>query len=163
MVLRIRDEIHRYVLELGNEGRLIRLQMEELAGSVDEQARLLIKDYAKETGDDKIREIQQALKNLSSEELLDTACLIRHLGYTSVSSISEEGLHPRGYRVLSMIPRLPGVIIHNVVKRFGSLPRIMASTVEELDEVDGIGEARAKAILKGLKRIQKQTFVDRPL
>lgn len=163
MVLRIRDEIRRYVLELGNEGRLIRMQMEELIGSADEQARLLIKDYAKDPGDDKVREIQYALQKLSSEELLDTACLIKHLGYASVSSVSEEGLHPRGYRVLSLIPRLPSVIIHNVVTRFGTLPRVMAATIEELDEVDGIGEVRARAILRGLKRIQEQTFVDRHL
>lgn len=163
MVLRIKNEIQRYVLELGNEGRLISMQMEELIGSAEDEARLLIKDYAKDAGEDKVQEIQAAFRKLSSEELLDPACLIRLLGYTALSSVAEEGLQPRGYRILSKIPRLPSVVIHNVVSSFGSLPRIVFASVEELDEVDGIGEVRAKAIILGLKRIQEQVFVDRQL
>ena len=163
MVLRIKNEIQRYVLELGNEGRLISMQVEELIGSAEEEARLLIKDYAKDARDDKIQEIQFACQKLSSEELLDTACLIRLLGYAALSSLAEEGLHPRGYRILSKIPRLPSIIIQNVVSGFGSLSRIVFASVEELDEVDGIGEVRAKAIIQGLKRIQEQVFVDRQL
>ena len=163
MVLRIRNEIQRYVLELGNEGRLIGMQMEELIGSADEEARLLIKDYAKDAGEDKVQDIQQAFGKLTSEELLGTACLMRLLGYTALSSVAEEGLQPRGYRILSKIPRLPSVVIHNVVGRFASLTRILFASVEELDEVDGIGEARARAIIQGLKRIQEQVFVDRQI
>ncbi|WP_123042163.1 DNA integrity scanning diadenylate cyclase DisA [Cohnella candidum] len=163
MVLRIKNEINRYVLELGNEGRLISMQMEELIGSAEEETRLLIKDYAKDAGDDRIREIQHAFKKLSSDELLDNAHLIRLLGYPSLSSVAEEGLHPRGYRMLSKIPRLPGVIIHNLVERFGALPHIVMATIDELDEVDGIGEVRARAIMEGLKRIQEQVFIDRQI
>jgi diadenylate cyclase len=163
MVLRIMSEINRYVLELGNEGRLISMQMEELAGSTEEETRLLIKDYAKEPGDDKVRDIFHALKKLTSEELLDNAHLIRLLGYPSISSVAEEGLLPRGYRMLGKIPRLPAVIIHNLVERFGALPHIVHATIEELDEVDGIGEVRARAIMEGLKRIQDQVFIDRQI
>ncbi len=163
MVLRIKNEINRYVLELGNEGRLISMQMEELIGSADEETRLLIKDYAKDASDDKVREIFQSLKRLTSEELLDNAHLIRLLGYPSLSTIAEEGLHPRGYRMLHKIPRLPAVIIQNLVERFNALPHIVHATIEELDEVDGIGEVRARAIMEGLKRIQDQVFIDRQI
>jgi diadenylate cyclase len=163
MVLRIKSEINRYVLELGNEGRLISMQMEELIGSADEETRLLIKDYAKDAGDDKVREIQQGFKKLTSEELLDPAHLIRMLGYPSISTVVEEGLHPRGYRLLNKIPRLPGVIIQNLVDRFAALPHILRASIEELDEVDGIGEVRARAIVEGLKRIQEQVFIDRQI
>jgi diadenylate cyclase len=37
----------------------------------------------------------------------------------------------------------------------------MRASIEELDEVDGIGEARAKKIKDGLTRIQEQLFIDR--
>jgi diadenylate cyclase len=163
MVLRIKTEINRYVLELGNEGRLISMQLEELIGSAEEEAKLLIKDYAKDPGDDKVREIQAAMRKLSSEELLDTTHLIRLLGYPSLSSVAEEGFLPRGYRILSKIPRLPSVIIHNLVERFGALPHIVLGSIEDLDEVDGIGEVRARAIMEGLKRIQEQVFIDRQI
>lgn len=163
MVLRINNEINRYVLELGNEGRLISMQKEELVGTAEEEAWLLLKDYAKDDEDDRVREIQAAIRKLSSEELLDTNHLIRLLGYPSLSSIAEEGFLPRGYRMLSKIPRLPSVIIHNLVERFGALPHIVMASTEELDEVDGIGEVRARAIREGLKRIQEQVFIDRQI
>lgn len=161
MVMRIKTEINRYVLELGNEGRLIQMQLDELVSNSEEEARLLMKDYAKDGSDEKIKEMQTAFKKLSSEELLDSAGLIRHLGYASISSVAEEGLHPRGYRMLGKISRLPGIIIHNLIAQFGTLPRILGASIEDLDEVDGIGEVRARAIKEGLKRIQEQVFIDR--
>lgn len=163
MVLRIRMEIKRYVLELGNEGRLINMQLEELVGHAEEEARLLLKDYAKDASEDRIREIQHALKKLSSDELLDSVLIIRLLGYVSLSAVAEEGLPSRGYRILSKISRLPAVIINNLVDRFGSLTHIAQASIEELDEVDGIGEVRARAIRDGLKRIRDQVFIDRQI
>lgn len=163
MVLRIKTEINRYVLELGNEGRLISMQKDELVGTAEEEAWLLLKDYAKDDSDEKLREIQAAVRKLSSEELLDSALLIRLLGYPSLSTVAEEGLMPRGYRMLSKIPRLPSVIIHNLVDRFSALPHIVMASIEELDEVDGIGEVRARTIKDGLKRIQEQVFIDRQI
>ncbi|WEK56402.1 MAG: DNA integrity scanning diadenylate cyclase DisA [Candidatus Cohnella colombiensis] len=163
MLLRIKMEIDRYVLELGNEGRLISMQKEELVGTAEEESKLLLKDYAKDHGEEKIKEIQQAIRKLSSEELLDTTMLIRLLGYPSISAVTEEGLMPRGYRMLSKISRLPSVIIHNLVDRFHALPHIVTASITELDEVDGIGEVRARAIKEGLKRIQDQVFIDRQI
>ncbi|HEY8528377.1 MAG TPA: DNA integrity scanning diadenylate cyclase DisA [Paenibacillaceae bacterium] len=163
MVLRIKGEIRRYVLELGHEGRLVGMQVEQLAGNAEEEMRLLLKDYARDNSEEKIREIQQALKKLPSEELLDGGQVLRLLGYGSVGAASEEGFLPRGYRLLSKIPRLPSLIIHNLVERFGTLSQIMAATIEELDDVDGIGEIRARSIREGLRRIREQVLIDRHL
>ncbi|MDP4095980.1 DNA integrity scanning diadenylate cyclase DisA [Paenibacillus sp. P96] len=163
MVLRIKMEIKRFVNELGNEGRLISMQMEELIGNTEEEAVLLYKDYAKEDSDEKIREIITGLKHLTDEELLDMNHIVRLLGYPSSAAVSEDYVAPRGYRVLNKIPRLPNVIIHNLVERFHQLPHVMMATIEELDEVDGIGEVRARTIKEGLKRLQEQVFIDRQM
>jgi diadenylate cyclase len=48
-----------------------------------------------------------------------------------------------------------------LVEKFERLPNVMMATIEELDDVDGIGEVRARAIQEGLKRLQSQVFVDR--
>ena len=160
MVLRIRDEIKRYINELGTEGRLIEMQLEELAGKVEQEATLLISDYARESEDERTREIRQQLKKLSSDELLDHHHTAKLLGYVH-SNLMEETIAPRGYRVLHRIPRLPSIIIHNLVEHFGNLPIIRAASIEELDDVDGIGEVRARTISEGLKRIQEQLFIDR--
>lgn len=161
MVLRVKAEIKRFINELGTEGRLISLQMEELVSHIDAEAWLLLKDYSRDNSEERIKEVKLGLKKLSSDELLDYHSIVRILGYPSTSSMMEEPISPRGYRMLSKIPRLPAVIIGNLVERFGHLSHMMMATIEELDEVDGIGEVRARAIKEGLKRIQEQVFIDR--
>jgi diadenylate cyclase len=161
MVLRIKSEIKKYINELGTEGRLISMQMEELVANIEEEGFLLIKDYCRDRHDDKIREVKSNLKRLSADELLDHHQIIRLLGYTASNTIMDEPISPRGYRMLHKIPRLPSVIIGNLVERLGNLAHIMMATIEELDEVDGIGEVRARTIKEGLKRIQEQVFIDR--
>lgn len=163
MVLRIKTEIKRYVNELGTEGRLISMQMEELVGGVEEDAWFLLKDYARDNNDDRIRDIRTGLKKMSSEELLDVHHIVRLLGFPYTNTIADEAVLPRGYRLLHKIPRLPIIIIHNLVDRFKCLPEVVNATIEQLDEVDGIGEVRARAIKEGLKRIQEQVLIDRQI
>lgn len=163
MVLRIKMEIKRFINELGNEARLISMQMEELVSNIEEEAWLLYKDYAKDDSDEKIREIILGLKRSTDDELLDVNHIVRLLGYPSSAATSEEYIAARGYRVLNKIPRLPNVIIHNLVERFGRFPHVITATIEELDEVDGIGEVRARTIKEGLKRLQEQVFIDRQM
>lgn len=163
MVIRIKLEIKRFINELGTEGRLISMQMEELVSNMEEEAWLLYKDYAREDQEEYIRDLIMGLKRSSDEELLDVVHITRLLGYTAAAAVSEELISPRGYRVLNKIPRLPNVIVHNLVERFEHLPGVMMASIEELDEVDGIGEVRARAIKDGLKRLQEQVFIDRQI
>ncbi|MBD8500646.1 DNA integrity scanning diadenylate cyclase DisA [Paenibacillus arenosi] len=163
MVLRIKLEIKRYINELGTEGRLISMQLEELVSNTEDDAWLLLKDYARDNSDEKIKEILNQLKKCTADELLDTNYLIRLLGYPVTSAAHDESISPRGYRVLNKIPRLPNVIITNLVDNFTTLPHVLSATIEELDEVDGIGEVRARNIKEGLKRIQEQVFIDRQI
>ncbi|MEK8132675.1 DNA integrity scanning diadenylate cyclase DisA [Paenibacillus filicis] len=161
MVLRIKAEINRYINELGNEGRLISMQLEELVGNTEREALLLVKDYIKEANEDKVKDVFSQLKRSANDEILDQAQIARVLGYPHFSANAEEIVSPRGYRVLNKIPRLPTIIIHNLVERFQQLPHLMMATIGELDEVDGIGEVRARTIKEGLKRIQDQVLIDR--
>lgn len=163
MVLRIKKEIKRYINELGNEGRLISMQMDELVSNMEEEAWLLYADYVREYSEEKIREVILSLKRSTDEELLDINHIVRLLGYPASAASSEEEILPRGYRILNKIPRLPNVIIRNLVDRFQNLPSIMAASIHELDEVDGIGEVRARTIKEGLKRLQEQVFIDRQI
>jgi diadenylate cyclase len=160
MVLRIKGEILNYVNELGNEGRLISMQLEELVLNTEKEALLLIKDYMK---DDKLdpEEVLLKLKRLSTDELLDDQVIVKLLGYSRVANLAEQTVYPRGYRILNKIPRIPPMVIDNLIASFNELPFILRATIDELDDVDGIGEARAKKIKDGLVRIQEQLFIDR--
>ncbi|PYZ91829.1 DNA integrity scanning protein DisA [Salipaludibacillus keqinensis] len=160
MVLRIKSEILNYVNELGNEGRLISMQLEELVLNTEHEALLLIKDYMK---DDKQNpeEVLKKLKRLSNDELLDDQVIVKLLGHGKITNLAEQPISPRGYRILNKIPRIPPIVVRNLMTQFKELPFIMRASIEELDEVDGIGEARAKKIKDGLTRIQEQLFIDR--
>ncbi|ANX10515.1 DNA integrity scanning protein DisA [Fictibacillus arsenicus] len=160
MVLRIKNEIIKYVNELGVEGRLIRIQMEELVSNIEEEALLLIKDYMKDDESDPFAILRQ-LNKLSSEELFDESVIMKLLGFSAGMNMQDETIHPRGYRILAKIPRLPSVIIENLTDAFENLPQILRASIDELDEVEGIGEIRARKVKEGLKRIQEQLFVDR--
>lgn len=160
MVLRIKSEILNYVNELGTEGRLISMQMKELVSNLEEEAALVIKDYAKEVNHDPFSTLHQ-LKKLPSEQLLEENTIIKLLGYSPVANLQDESVSPRGYRILHKIPRLPPLIINNLIEHFSDLLKILKASIADLDEVEGIGEIRAKKIIGGLKRIQEQLFIDR--
>jgi len=163
MLLRIEGEVEGYITELGTEGRLVGMQTEELAGDVGEEYHLTLRDYCLPGEPEVAERLREEIGRLSSEELLDPATVGRHLGYTVTPGFLDQPVMPRGYRVLSQIPRLPWPVIDNLVKVFGSLPRIVAASTEELDAVEGIGEVRAKAIKDGLRRLRDKVIIDRQL
>ncbi|WP_096202179.1 DNA integrity scanning diadenylate cyclase DisA [Bacillus sp. FJAT-45350] len=160
MVLRIKNEILNYVNELGSEGRLITMQLNELVSNVEKDAALLIKDYVKNKEQDGFETLRELTK-LSNEALLDDNVIVKLLGYSKTINVQEYTVSPKGYRILHKIPRLPPIVIENLIKEYGDLSKIMVASIGELDEVDGIGEARAKMIKEGLNRIQEQLFIDR--
>ncbi|MFC4323866.1 DNA integrity scanning diadenylate cyclase DisA [Litchfieldia salsa] len=161
MVVRIKSEILCYINELGTEGRLLSLQLKELLVSIEEEAASIIKDYSKGNSTDPYLILDQ-LQTLSNKELLDDFILLKLLGYSPITNL-EEIVYPRGYRVLHKIPRLPSHIIENVTNHFKHLKHILTSSVEDLVEVEGIGEVRAKKIKSGLQYLKKQLTIDREI
>ena len=160
MVMRIVEEIEGYIIELGNEGRLISMQLNELVRSIEQDGVLLIRDYCydKMEYNDVYKEIQE----LSAEDLLDLDIIAKELGYVGKSLI-DTLVSPRGYRISNKVPRIPSNVIENLVGHFGKLKYILEAGNEELDQVEGIGEARARAIKNGLRRIRKQVALNKNL
>jgi diadenylate cyclase len=161
MVLRIKNELLTYLNELGTEGRLIRLQMNEILTELEEEIMLIIKDYAFER-ESKAKEILQRMQTMTNNETIDDIILLKMIGYQGYVHL-DENKSPRGYRILNKIPRLPSIIIENLVSSFGELPKIIFATVEELDDVEGIGEVRAKKIKEGFKLVKERLYTDRHL
>ena len=114
-------------------------------------------DYENWGGQKTVSEILERLRNLKSEDLLHLEIFARELGY-EIGKDQDNILVTRGYRLLSRIPRLPFGVVQNMINYFGSFSRIKQASVEELDEVEGIGETRAKTIKDGLKRMRDQIY-----
>jgi len=160
MVSRIASEIERYIIELGSEGRLVKMQLEELMDELAGEGKLIIKDYYVPQ-ELTAEQIWSSFSDWSSEDLLDLVMISRALGHTQNVNALDTSITPRGYRILTKIPRLPMPVIENLVDTFKELPEILNASIEELDDVEGIGEIRAKAIKKGLRRLHEQMLLDR--
>lgn len=163
MVQRIVAEIEKYITELGTEGRLVHMQLDELIADVEEEGLLVVKDYVLNPGEAPVEDVRGQVAGLSTEELVDPPSLSRILGYSASLGSLDLSVSPRGYRVLRKIPRLPMSVIDNLVGEFGSLQTIMNASIEALDNVEGIGEVRARAIKEGLRRLRDQVLLDRHL
>ena len=61
------------------------------------------------------------------------------------------------------MPRLPRLVAQKVVDRFGDLDSLLAASDADLEAVEGVGEARAKEIREGIRRLQEVDVVDRYL
>jgi diadenylate cyclase len=148
--VRIAEEISNYVRELGNEGRLVEMQLEQAFHNVPEQYDALLKDYVAEGVD--YREVRVKLGDLSSEQLSESMEISQLLGYDSAEQLENFLLKPRGYRQLGRVPRLPRKVAESLIREFGSLEELLDASEQELDDVEGVGQARARAIQRGLKR-----------
>lgn len=161
MVMRIVEEIQRQIYELGDDGRLVRMQLEELIGGLEKEEMLIIKDYIAPSKKKRLPEnVLEALEELSYEELSRESVIAKLLGYEYFDNYDEVGVYTRGYRILNKIPRMPSNIVENLVEAYKSFQHILAADIESLDEVDGIGEVRAKTIKQSLRRMQEQFIFD---
>ncbi len=162
MVRRIAEEIDGYVVELGADGRLVLLQLDELVGGVEDDRRLVAKDYYGAGADWALEDVLGRLARLDDETLLDLDAVstVLHLP----PSLDLDGaVQPRGFRLLHKIPRVPEQVSDHVVERFSNLQKIMRASTAELTEVEGVGEVRARAIKEGLARLAETSILERYL
>ena len=163
MVTRMAVEIERYIVELGTEGRLIEMQLEETMVGVAGDKAALLHDYLADLDEELFAAVQDGITRLAHQDLLDFGRLAELLGYDRKVNTLDYPVSPRGYRILGRIPRLPRLVVQNIVNEFRGLDEILAATDPDLESVEGVGEIRAKDIREGLRRLQEINLVDRYL
>ena len=160
MVRRIADEIEGYVIELGADGRLVLLQLDELVGGVEDDRRLVAKDYYGSAVDWELQDVLGRLARLDDETLLDLDAVATVLHLPPTLDL-DSAVQPRGFRLLHKIPRVPELVSDHVVERFSNLQKIMRASAAELTEVEGVGDVRARAIKEGLARLAESSILER--
>jgi diadenylate cyclase len=162
MVRRIADEVTGQVVELGTDGRLLALQLEELMAGVETDRELIVRDYL--PAGRKARTVEQVLLDLgllSATDLLDLSLVARAMGLPHTPEGLDSASSPRGYRLLARVPRMPGAVLDRVVDHFGGLQKLLAASVEDLQAVEGVGEARARAVRESISRMAEVSIIDR--
>lgn len=160
MVRRIADEIAGYVVELGVDGRLLALQLDELMSGVDADRTLVVRDYLPADRQDGAEALQD-LDLLSANDLIDLVAVAKALGHRGTADGLDAPVSPRGYRLLAKVPRLPTGVVDRLVDHFGSLQRLLGATVDDLQAVGGVGEARARGVREGLSRLAEASILER--
>ncbi|WP_300681472.1 DNA integrity scanning diadenylate cyclase DisA [Nocardioides sp.] len=161
MVTRIAREVEGYIVELGTDGRLLALQLEELVTGVDAERELVIRDYLPRGR--KVRsaeELLTELEHLTATELVDPASAARVLGLGGAEHL-DGAVTPRGFRLLAKVPRLPGTVVERLVDHFGTLQKLLSASIDDLQAVDGVGELRARSVREGLSRLAESSILER--
>jgi diadenylate cyclase len=164
MVRRIASEIEGYVVELGTDGRLLSLQLDELMAGVEQERELIIRDYMPPTGGRKPRRPEHVLVDLdemSATDLLDLGVIARVCGFGTSTDVLDQTVSPRGYRLLARVPRLPGAVVDRLVEHFGSLQKLLTASIDDLQAVEGVGETRARSVREGLSRLAESSILER--
>lgn len=160
MVMKMVQEVQKNICELGEEGRLVQMQLDELIGDLEKEEVLIVKDYMVPSRKKTPEKIVNQVIELEYENLMNVQTIAKLLGYELFDNYDEVGVYTKGYRILSKVPRMPSNIVENLVKKFKSFQHILAADIPQLDEVDGIGEIRARTIKQSLKRMQEQFVFD---
>ena len=164
MVRRIATEIEGYVVELGSDGRLLSLQLDELMAGVESERELIVRDYLVPGTGRKARRIVDILAELDAltgTDLLDPTVIARALGHQGAAEQLEVAVSPRGYRLLAKVPRLPNQIVDRLIEHFGGLQKLLAAGIDDLQAVEGVGEARARSVREGLSRLAESSILER--
>jgi diadenylate cyclase len=164
MVRRIATEIEGYVVELGTDGRLLSLQLEELMAGVEGERELVVRDYLVTGSGRKARKLDDSLAELdalSATDLLDLSAVAKAVGFPAGADALETAVSPRGYRLLAKVPRLPGAVVDRLVEHFGGLQKLLAAGIDDLQAVEGVGDTRARSVREGLSRLAESSILER--
>jgi len=152
LVRRIGADLEQYAVELGGEGQLIRIQINDLLLGVEETAALVYADYVRKYPA-KVRQPLDLLNGLTTEQLSDETRVAAALNVGA----QDTQAHPRGYRLLSRVPRLPDAVKDSLVRKFGNLEGLLHAKTGDLDQVEGVGRARARQLRHYFDRLLDRT------
>ena len=164
MVRRIAGEIEGYMVELGTDGRMLALHLDELVAGTGQERVLLVQDYVPAQPQDLaaggVAAALARLESLGLDELLDVASVAEVLGFGGSNAL-DDLVSPHGYRLLARIPRIPMPVVDSLIEHFGGLQKLLAAGVDELNQVDGVGAAYARSVREGLSRLAESSVLER--
>lgn len=151
-------EVNKYITELGSDGRLLRMQTEELMDNVEDDYIKLIKDYVSADIKAEPSKLKEKILTIESDEIVELETISKILGYGAQENLIEFNVQPKGYRIIPEVIRLQQGVITNIVNKFGNLKNIMEADVDDLATVQGVGKIRAKSFAERLKKYSEYYF-----
>jgi diadenylate cyclase len=146
------------IIELGVDARLLRLQLDELYGEIDDELDLVVADYLPPGRS--VADTLAGMSKLSDDDVLNLRLAADALAPGSDSTDLGQEAAPKGLRLLHRVSRLPAATALAIADHFGGLAKLQRATVDDLMSVDGVDEATARAIRETLSRVTETTILD---
>ena len=162
IVQKTENEVRKYIYELGTDGKLLLMQVEELMSNVIDENLKVIEDYVNFDDNVKSVEIKNKINSLGEDALVDLENVAKILGYKLEVNLKEFQVRPKGIRIVSEIKRLPEQLLRNLIFKFGNLKNILNANIEEIAEVQGMGKARASLLYDRLKKFSEYHLYNEP-
>lgn len=155
MVNRLQEELADYVLQLGTDGRLVQLQLNEMTAGLADLRSLLKLDYQSAEHAFTLESVAQ----LTNEEIMNPASVAVALGFDPSDPL-ETPLTGLGYRQLAQITQIPASLSARLIEHFGSLQHLFGASIADLRHVEGVGAGRALVIRDGLERLADASYLE---
>lgn len=142
LVRRIGDSVERDARALGAEASLTLVQLADLTQGIGRTTGLVLSDYVRPLRSGSVERAAEALGAIPLSELHDVQAIAAALGFEH----PETSTRPRGYRLLSHVPRLPAGVRDSIVRHFKDFQKMLRASVDELEQVEGVGPSRAEQL-----------------
>jgi diadenylate cyclase len=166
MLLRVAAAVDELLDELGEQGRLLRLQLDELVDTVAEERGLVLEDYLKShdpasSSATDADAVLGRLGGLGTDELLGIERFVSALDGSGAPLSLDDALEPRGLRLLRRVPELHSGTISLLLQHFDGLHEIVRAPAAELAAAAQLSDEQARLVKDGLARLASTSILDR--
>ena len=148
-----KTELKDCIVKLGNQGKLVQMQLEQLAGSsMDTEYDLMIRDYASDSSEANAEKIRAELSRMTPKDLSDPQHVAAVLGYDDLDEDSV--MTPLGLRTLSRVSVVRDGVAEKIVDEYGSLQELMDDISEDPERLGDFGVNNPAILADSLYRMK---------
>ena len=145
------EELDYIILQLGSEGRTVKMQRAEFMGDLDDEYTLMIRDYASDSSEENAAAIRRALDETPTSRVNKAATVAKLLGYEGLSEDSV--MTSLGLRTLSNVSVVREGVADKIVDEYGSLQDLIDVIDENPERLEETGVRNPSILADSLYRM----------
>ncbi len=145
-------ELRSSIIKLGTQGKIVQMQLEQLAGaSMETEYNLMIRDYAAVATEENAARIRNEFAAMSAQDLTNPSKVAAVLGYEDLDEDSV--MSPLGLRTLSRVSVVRDGVAERIVDEYGSLQDLMDDMKKNPDRLGNFGVNNPAILADSLARM----------
>lgn len=152
-----KGELEVCIEKLGNQGKIVRMQLEQLAGpGMENEYNLMIRDYAADSSEGGAKVVRQRFHDMSAQDLADPKRVAEALGYTDPDLDEDSVMTPLGLRTLSQVSVVREEVAERITDEYSSLQELLDDVRDDPDQLGSFGVNNPEILVNTLNRMQGQ-------